>query len=148
MEQQQNNAEKILSLLFAIGRTVRQESSAYDITTHQRLSFVQLETLKFIHEHQKSLMKDVAEYLAIAPPSLTPLIDSLVMRHLLERSVSVADRRATCLMLTEDGRETLQTFLKKKMEKMEKIFQKLSGEEQEIFIKILQKLSRGVSIGE
>ena len=49
----------------------------------------------------------VAERLHIAPRSATEVVDALVERGAVERVADEVDRRATCVVLTEEGRRIL-----------------------------------------
>lgn len=141
MEKSESCEKRIISLIFTASRNMRQESQENDLETLERLSIVQLETLKFIGERKNPLMKEVADYLSIAPPSLTPLIDGLEKKDLLKRSSSDSDRRAILISLTKKGKEILGKAMKRKMKKMHDVFKKLTREEQQSLIRILEKLS-------
>ena len=49
--------------------------------------------------------RSLAEWLAVKPPSITALVDGLVARGLVERTVDAADRRRVTHQLTDDGHE-------------------------------------------
>lgn len=51
---------------------------------------------------------DVAKALHIAPRSVTEVVDRLEDRGLVERIPDPADRRATCVRLTDDGAGTMR----------------------------------------
>ncbi len=142
MKKDHLSENSIISLIFSVSRNLRQKSQAKGKgNDQQRLSLVQLETLKFIDEHKHPLMKEVAEYLFIAPPSLTTLIDGLEKRGFVRRGASTNDRRAVFICLTRTGKTILQHSLRKKTEKMQYVFSTLSDAEQKTLIKILEKLS-------
>jgi long-chain acyl-CoA synthetase len=70
------------------------------------LSPSQYRTLGFLSggpEHASRL----ADRLAIRPPSLTAVVDSLVARGLVERMADPGDRRRVGHRLTDEGRRTL-----------------------------------------
>ena len=136
--------ERIISLIFSVGRNFRQDTAKG--APNQKLecahvSIVQLETLKFIGQKKNILMKDIANYLSIAPPSLTPLIDHLEERKLIKRTLSRNDRRAIFINLTDKGKEALKKIMKKKVAAMHYLFQKLTQDEQKTLICILEKLA-------
>lgn len=141
MEKKESCENHIISLIFTASRNLRQESQENEIDEFERLSMIQLETLKFINEQKSPLMKDVAKYLSIAPPSLTPLVDGLEQKKLLKRGPAENDRRATLIFLTDKGKDVLEKTMKKKMKKMGDVFKKLTEGEQKSLIKILEKLS-------
>jgi DNA-binding MarR family transcriptional regulator len=133
---------RILSLIFSAGRNFRQENNLKEkISVGEHLSLIQVETLKFIGEQKNPLMKDVADYLFITPPTLTALIDGLEEKKLIKRGQSQNDRRATLMFLTGQGRKIMEKNIKHKMEKMRRIFGKLTKNEQKTLVGILEKIS-------
>jgi DNA-binding MarR family transcriptional regulator len=54
-----------------------------------------------------AVSSDLAERLAVRPPSVTSVVDGLVTRGLVERRDVVADRRQVDHVLTNAGRRTL-----------------------------------------
>ena len=86
-------------------------------------------------------MKEVSDHLSIAAPSLTPLVDELEKRELIKRCSSENDRRAVLIMLTEKGESLWEKIMRIKTKKMNYIFSKLTKDEQETLIKILEKLT-------
>ncbi|HOX10939.1 MAG TPA: MarR family transcriptional regulator [Candidatus Moranbacteria bacterium] len=141
MENKDSCENRIISLIFTASRNLRQESRENELDEAERLSMTQLETLKFIDERKNPLMKDVADYLFIAPPSITPLIDGLETRKLVKRGSSKNDRRAILISLTDKGKDILEKTMNKKMKRMGDVFKKLTKEEQKSLIRILEKLS-------
>ncbi|MFZ2975835.1 MAG: MarR family transcriptional regulator [Candidatus Moraniibacteriota bacterium] len=141
MEKKDSCENRIISLIFTASRNLRQESHENELDEAERLSMAQLETLKFIGERKNPLMKDVADHLFIAPPSLTPLIDGLETRKLVKRGPAKNDRRAILISLTDEGKDVLEETMKKKMKRMGDVFKKLTKEEQKSLIRILEKLS-------
>jgi long-chain acyl-CoA synthetase len=51
----------------------------------------------------------LAEWLAVKPPSITALVDGLVARGLVERTVDPIDRRRVSHRLTDEGRSLYTT---------------------------------------
>jgi DNA-binding MarR family transcriptional regulator len=134
--------DKITSLIFLIGRNMRQQNAeSCEHSSKERLTFSQLEALKFIKEHKNPLMKEVSNHLSIAAPSLTPLIDELEKRSLIARGSLENDRRAVLLVLTKKGEEMLEKISKIRAQKMQYIFSRLTINEQESLVGILEKLA-------
>jgi len=67
------------------------------------LPFAQHQALCFVSDHEKPGMQDVAEYLKIAAPSATFLIEELVHGGYLSRMSDAKDRRKVQLALTRKG---------------------------------------------
>lgn len=142
MTYEESIENRIISLIFSAGRNFRKENNMrLEDDFKEHISPVQLETLKFINDRKKPLMKEVADYLFIAPPSLTPIIDGLEKRKLIKRGHSENDRRATLLCLTEKGKDVLEKTIKHAMEKMHQTFSKLTKKEQETLLGLLEKIA-------
>lgn len=75
--------------------------------TGLNLSIPQLRTLMFLRRHEGASISDVAEHLEIALPSVSRLIDGLVVRGLVRRQPHATDRRRVALALTATGRGAL-----------------------------------------
>ena len=71
------------------------------------LSIPQLRALMFLRRHEGASMSDAAEHLEIALPSVSRLVDGLVVRGLVRRQPHATDRRRVTLALTATGREAL-----------------------------------------
>ncbi len=61
----------------------------------------------FLRRHEGASISDVAEHLEIALPSVSRLIDGLVVRGLVRRQPHATDRRRVALALTATGRGAL-----------------------------------------
>jgi DNA-binding MarR family transcriptional regulator len=129
--------DDIISLIFSISRTFRR-----DIPNKKKiccLSMVQLGTLKFIKEN-RPLMKDVADFLSVAKPTLTELINEMEKKKIVKRILSKKDKRSTFVSITKKGEDVLKRSLKMKEKEMRSVFGKLSEEEQKSLVKILKKI--------
>ena len=72
------------------------------------LSLPQYRVLGLLDE-SSAVSSDLAERLAVRPPSVTAVVDGLVARGLVERRDVVADRRQVDHVLTATGRRALDT---------------------------------------
>jgi long-chain acyl-CoA synthetase len=72
------------------------------------LSAPQYRALGFLDE-SSAVSSDLAERLAVRPPSVTAIVDGLVARGLVERRHVVSDRRLVDHVLTDSGRQALDT---------------------------------------
>ena len=137
---QTDSIGKVISLVFSVSRLIR-EKYVYDKSSSQ-LSYLNLETLRYVKEKKDPLMKNVADYLCITPPSATSLIDSLVKVDLLKRIFDDNDRRSIRLKITNQGKKMIGKNLVEITARMKKALSPLNKEEQEKLIKILKKLSK------
>ncbi len=125
---------KILSLLFCIGRRLRDERRAY--------SMLHFHTLRYVQEEGRPFMHDVACYLCVTPPAATLLIDGLIKDKLLARSFDKKDRRAVHVTLTARGKAFLTQGIRKKAVQLKKMFAVLTPKERATFVAILEKIAR------
>jgi long-chain acyl-CoA synthetase len=72
------------------------------------LSLPQYRVLGFLDE-SSAVSSDLADRLAVRPPSVTAVVDGLVSRGLVERRTVVSDRRQVAHVLTRSGRRALDT---------------------------------------
>lgn len=72
------------------------------------LSVPQFRTLAFLSHRQRSSLSEAAEHIGLALPSMSKLVDGLVVRRLVAREPCSEDRRRITLGLTESGAKALQ----------------------------------------
>lgn len=104
-------------------------------------SFLQFITLRYIKE-KKPLMKDVAEFLAITPPSATSLINTLAEAGMVNRLVEAKDRRIVRIIITKKGEKSLLKWQEKIAGNMRKRLETLNKGDHEDLARILIKLSK------
>lgn len=142
MEKKNSFERKIVSLLFLMSRNLRGGGAGVACppgSPLHDLSHVQLETLRFIEEKKNPLMREVSDYLAIAPPSLTPLVDNLCRKKLVKKGFSRSDRRAVLVGITDKGKTVLKKATETRIKKMKFVFKALTREERSALLRILQK---------
>ncbi|MCD6085676.1 winged helix-turn-helix transcriptional regulator [bacterium] len=140
-----NNNDKIInyiiSLIFKTNRLIhkrlRKEKRHLD-----PFSVLRFEVLRYITEKKNPLMKEVADYFCITPPSVTSLIDSLVKSGVVKRIYDKNDRRAIRLFITLKGKKELEKGINKINNNMKKVLKQLNAKELKNLIKILEKLSK------
>jgi len=71
------------------------------------LSMAQFRTLAFVDLNHGASLSEAASHIGLSLPSMSKLVDSLVIRKLLTRSMHGTDRRRICLALTDDGKREL-----------------------------------------
>lgn len=126
---------KIFSLLFSIGRRMRDGK--------QRFSMLHFQTLRYIKEQGKPFMQDVARHLCVTPPAATLLIEGLVKDGLVSRSFDKKDRRVVHLALTKEGKAFLARGIRARMKKLTQLFAVLTRTERATFTAILEKIAKG-----
>lgn len=135
----EKNIYHLITLLFSTSRLFRQE--AFGDKKMKPLPFLRLKALYYIANNPNSSTKDMAGHLNITPPSATPLVDGLVNSGYARRIYDKRDKRVTRLAITTKGRNKLQDGIKQFTSRITNILTKLSEEEINNFIIILEKLS-------
>lgn len=67
------------------------------------ISIPQFRTLAFIERNPDSSLSILAEHLGLTLPSVSKLVDGLVIQKMIIRQASTADRRRLTLVLTKAG---------------------------------------------
>lgn len=138
MENKRENAtNRAITLIFSVSRQIKEK---YRDERKKSISGMQLETLRYIKE-KKPLMKEIADYLCIAPPSATSLIGHLAKAGFAKRIHDNEDRRIVRLCITESGKKELRSGEERIAERMKEVLSALSGKEKENLVKILQKIT-------
>ncbi len=99
-------AQEILEVVPAVMRTIRAEMRRHRTAD---LSVPQFRTLAFIDRKVDASLSDVAEHIGLTLPSMSKIVDGLVVRKLVTRRTHATDRRRLMLALTTRGQTALQT---------------------------------------
>jgi DNA-binding MarR family transcriptional regulator len=126
---------EIINLIFNIRQLMHEKLSGHYT---KKVSFLQIITLRYIEE-KRPLMKDIASYLAITPPSATSLVNSLIKSGLAKRESSKKDRRIVRIEITDSGKKNMKNNLSEVTLRMRKNLESLTKKEQEQLKKILKK---------
>jgi DNA-binding MarR family transcriptional regulator len=88
-----------------------------------KLSVAEFRTLAFVNANRGASLSEAAGHIGLSLPSMSKLVDGLVVDDLLSRSTHGEDRRRICLALTPRGEQQLdeaylhtQSFFTKKFE--------------------------------
>jgi DNA-binding MarR family transcriptional regulator len=144
MPRKQNTMEELVSLVFAMGRVMRD-------TIHKNADYGQcgsllgFETLRYVEESGYPHMRDIAKNFHVTPPAATLMIDSLVKNKLLKRILDSKDRRSVRVGLTPRGKMIVARGIMKKVNGMKKMFGALTPAEQSRFAGILKKMIKNNS---
>ncbi|HRY52708.1 MAG TPA: MarR family transcriptional regulator [Candidatus Portnoybacteria bacterium] len=101
---------------------------------------LQIQVLHYINERPKLLMKELAEFLAVAPPSVTSLVDSMAKDGLIGRKLDKADRRIVHLQITAKGKSFLQRGFKQMRTHIREIFAHLTEQERQQMTEVYKKI--------
>lgn len=100
----------------------------------------QLETLRFVAEHECSAMHDVARLHSITAPSATVHVDELVRAGYLRRVADTSDRRAVRLAITASGKRMLRSTLRKRERIIKNVFAPLTEADRKMLNRIVGKI--------
>ena len=140
--QRHNSQEvaRVTSLFFAVRRIMRTtlaKDKKLDPST-----WLRIETMKFIGEHDESKMKDIADYLSITAPSATSLMSGLVRSGFVMGRTDQHDRRASRLILTAKGKAELKKAIAHGLRVLSPLFSVLSKAELAALTKALERIKR------
>jgi DNA-binding MarR family transcriptional regulator len=99
-------AQEILDVVPIVMRSIRAELRRHRTAD---LSIPQFRTLAFIDRNVDASLSDVAEHIGLTLPSMSKIVEGLVVRKFVTRQTHTADRRRMMLALTARGKTALQT---------------------------------------
>ena len=105
----QRASQLVLEAVPVVMRTIRAQ-----LRTHRRIdiSVPQFRAMGYIDRNDGASLSELASHIGLTLPSMSKLIDGLVIRKLVARSADSQDRRRICLSLTPLGREELRAALR------------------------------------
>ena len=137
LAQADSDTEEIFSLLFEVGRVMRQACATASDTP---FSLAHIETIRFVHEKHDPTMRDLAEHLRVTAPSASALVDDLVAKKHLIRREDPADRRLVRISLSTEGKEFLVKVLKLRRRALQDLLARLPSKDKREFARILSLL--------
>lgn len=130
-------AQEVLEVTPLVMRAIRAEMRC------QRgwdLSVPQFRTLAYLSYSQGVSLSDVADFIGLALPSMSKLVDGLVARQLVTRELSSGDRRRVTLALTPAGQATFQVARTATQAFLSRRLAELAPEDRAIVIQAMQFL--------
>jgi len=134
------NVEELIPLILGAVRALHSHLKKNHGLDFSRISPLKIQTLGFIKKQKNPLMKDVADFLAITPPSATSLIESLAKDKLIIRHFDHKDRRVVHLRITDKGSRILSKGFKEMICHMKEVFTCLTEKEKKQLIGIYRKI--------
>ncbi|HBI33783.1 MAG TPA: hypothetical protein DEA43_03155 [Candidatus Moranbacteria bacterium] len=131
-----DQVSQIVSLIFAIRQVFHEKMEG---KACHKASPLHMITLRFI-KLKRPLMKEIADYLTITPPSATALVNNFIELEIVEREYDKKDRRNIRIVITKKGNDYLAKNIKEILGRMRKNLEKLSENEQEQLVNILGKI--------
>lgn len=136
-------SNRMVSLMFSISRSLRKKSKIC-APNDPVVSMAHVETMRFINENENTTMKEVADYLGVAPPTATTIINNLVKMGLITRKENEDDRRLIHLSASEAAKKLISERSLIIKDALDKTLAVLDDEEKKSLIKILEKISLNV----
>ncbi|MDQ5851987.1 MAG: MarR family transcriptional regulator [Chloroflexota bacterium] len=137
MAQLDTNAHRLLGL-FELMRESR-PSPAIARMHALSVSFAHVRAMHVLAPDRTLAMKDLAEQLQLTPPSVTALTRRLVQTGLVRREPHPEDSRVSLLSLTAEGQALLQEWYQSHLERMRRLLQGLTVEDQQLFLNLLER---------
>ncbi|MGD9961194.1 MarR family winged helix-turn-helix transcriptional regulator [Nocardioides sp.] len=131
-------AENTGDLLMSAARSLRRQYgaalAAWDITPAQSRA------LRIVCELESARLSVLAERLHIAPRSATEVVDALETRGWVSRVDDASDRRAVCVVPTEEGRRLRTVMDRTRQEQTEEFLAALPQSDRSELNRILSRL--------
>ena len=103
------------------------------------LSISHIRALSVLAPDRTLAMKDLADELALTPPSVTALTRRLVQTGMVRRVAATYDSRVSLLSLTADGHVLLMELYQSQLQRMEGMLQAFTPEEQAQFLIMIER---------
>jgi DNA-binding MarR family transcriptional regulator len=130
-------AREILDIVPTIMRVIRTEMR------NQRsadLAIPQFRTLLFINRNPGSSLLAVANHLGLTSPTVSKMVDGLVLKHMIRRESSPKDRRKVTLTLTVQGQTILEKARNGAQARLIEVLSRLTQEEGETVFQAMKLL--------
>lgn len=137
MNTTETNAQRLLHL-FDQMRETRVGTSRQRLEA-LGLSISHIRALGALAPDRTLAMKDLADELALTPPSVTALTRRLVQTGLVRRAAATHDSRVSLLSLTADGHTLLTEMYQGLLQRMEGMLQAFTPAEQVQFLAMMER---------
>lgn len=122
----------------AIQERIRDEMSI------NNLSITEFSVLEVLFYQGKQTIQQIGNRILISSGSMTYVIDKLEQKGIIKRNDCREDRRVIHVTLTAEGMEMMEKIMPKYQDMVESFFCDLTGDESELMVKFLKKVSNSV----
>jgi DNA-binding MarR family transcriptional regulator len=119
-------AHEVLDVVPMVFRVIRTELRKYGA---KEMSLPQFRTLAFVYRNEGASLSEVADHMVLTLPTMSMLVDGLVVGGLISRREDPKDRRRMTLTLTRDGRARFESAREATMTYLEQRLGQLSASE-------------------
>lgn len=102
----------------------------------------QFTVLSYIQKNGPCLTSQISEYCSVNPGATTAMLNRLVNKGYVERSLNLKDRRVVLVNITEKGQGLVEAGYASAYKLVESLSDQFTSEEIETFIKVFGKLAR------
>jgi len=136
--------EQLERVLPQYGSVIRRVLSELD--GEDRMTIPQFRALQAIYHRGETgaLNLELARELGVAAPSMTAMIDGLVDRGLVDRSIDPENRRQVIIVLTSRGQERYRSISATIEERLAVGFEALNADEQRSLLTAMENLDRAL----
>ena len=113
--------------------------------TKYKLNLTEFSVLESLYYNGKQTIQQIVNSILLSGGSMTYIIDKLEQKDLLHRKACPDDRRATHVILTDNGMNLMNKILPTYQVLIDYMFGSLNNEEEEILVKLLNKVSKRVN---
>lgn len=106
----------------------------------------QLTLLRILVKHKRCMMQKIAEYLAVAPSTVTAMVKRLLAQGYIERSRDDADWRTVWVKPTEQGRQAVAAYDQIRLESLQHRLMQLSEAERQSLAAALPALQHLIEV--
>lgn len=133
---------KTNAILTALRRILRAtDLHGSDVATSVGLTAVQLRLLKFVQDTESANAKTLASQMHVSQATITVLLDKLEMKRMIERCVSLMDRRQKLIHITDVGRDALEAAPDPMQRAFVRRFEKLEDWEQSMLMAAVERIA-------
>ncbi len=135
--------------LIAIRRILRAtELYGRDLAREAGLTAVQFRVLQVVAEKGWSTATEISGRMGVSQATVTSLVDKLVQKGMVTRQRSERDRRQTDIMITDQGRATIQNAPDPLQQRYVRQFEALPDWEQSMLISALERVAGMLDAGD
>jgi len=116
--------------------------SSMEALPDTELSYPQVLVLFALLDSGEVTMSDLTHWLKIAQGVATRTVDRLVEKGLVERRRDEGDRRVVFVKLTEEGLALAQQNIDMHLEKLNRVFLEVGGNDRDKFLSLLKEIDR------
>ena len=108
------------------------------------IGITEIKLLKLCYLHPEYKIKDYLVSLSIPNSTLTNMVNRLVKKQLIERTIDTTDLRSFGLKLTQHGQYSITDHFSKEQDLFESLLSGMTDSEQNQFLQLFSKLTESL----